>query len=92
MDENDTTERESEQRAQQAIDDLSYLLQLSDNAAQRLKQDIASENFPLAYKLSKSIHMLCEAVQDLKDNTDSHVLDVNFQSGHHTLLNSSDRL
>ena len=92
MGESSLVREESHQRTIEAVKDLSNLLQLSESAAQRLKKDIESENFPLAYKLSKSIHILREAVDELKNNVECNILDLSFKTHFHESMSHSDSL
>lgn len=83
---------DSLERTAAAVDDLFKLLELSHDAAVRLKKDIPGENFPIAYKLTKSIEVLQSAVEQLKQNIDSSVLSMSFNVSSHSSLTSSDRL
>jgi hypothetical protein len=89
MTHNDKISKDTEQ----ALSELSKLLKLSHDASLRLKQDIAGENFPVAFKLERTIRILQDAVDELQHNIDDDcVLDLNYRSLHHDLISSSDQL
>ena len=83
---------DSLERTAEAVDDLFKLLELSHDAAVRLKKDIPGENFPVAYKLTKSIEVLQSAVEELKNNIDGSMLSMSFNVTSHDNITSSDRL
>ena len=58
----------------EVVSDLSKLLELSQDAATRLKQEIPGEQFPAAYELSKSIENLQRLVKNLQMSQDETLM------------------
>lgn len=85
-------EDKSLEKTIETLHDLSRLLHLSQDAATRLKKDIPSGNFPVAYKLSKMLKVLQEAVDELQSHLDPAVSQFPRQEAIKDLISSSDRL
>ncbi|MGD8483394.1 MAG: hypothetical protein PVJ63_05820 [Thioalkalispiraceae bacterium] len=75
-----------------AIEDLRKLLYLSDDAANRLKLDIPSDRFPLAYKVSRSIRKLRQELEQLRQAMGDDEFEIDFNAIAKDLISSSDRL
>lgn len=75
-----------------AIDDLQQLLHLSDDAANRLKLDIPSDRFPVAYKVSRSIRKLRKELELLRQTMGDEKFDIDFNTLTKDLFSSSDRI
>ncbi len=81
----------SEDKALEAIDELRQLLKLSDEAAQRLKQDIPANEFPNAYKVNKAIRTIRKAVNQLRKHIEPDSTDYSIEiTGHDMPVNNSD--
>ncbi len=76
----------------EAIEDLRQLLHLSQEASQRLKHDIPSDNFPDAYQLHKTIRSLRKVVEQLRQNLDPSATELTMQFFEADMLSSSDSM
>jgi len=76
----------------EAIDDLRKLLRLSDDAANRIKLDIPSDLFPLAYKVSRSIRKLRKELEDLRQSIGDDEFEIDLNVIAKDLISSSDRI
>ena len=65
-----------EQRAKTAVIALQKLLRDSFGAAQQLKRDIPSEQFPAAYEISKKIRELRKAIEYLSAELNEETLEM----------------
>ena len=75
-----------------AIDDLRQLLHQSDDAANRIKLDIPSDQFPLAYKVSRSIRKLRQELEELRGSMKDEEFEIDLNTIAKDLISSSDRL
>ncbi|MFP4611245.1 MAG: hypothetical protein ACLFQT_09505 [Thiohalophilus sp.] len=85
-------DNESLEQSIEALQDLVRLLQLSHDAALRLKQNVPGQDFPTAYKLARKLRVLQDAVDTMQTRLDPQAGTVTDTKLPDDLISSSDRL